>query len=301
MQDNQNKIKYLNGGMAFCLMILCYFIIMVLGDVILLAVGLTGGMAFFCIKACYSALAMIIIGIWACSKSTEKPSVVLGAKKFNPAYIVYALLLSVVMLFGFGFINQTIQSFLVKIGYNVSNESQMTVNSLTEYFVYLIFFALLPAVCEECFFRGVMLRGINCNKITVSLIVGLCFAVYHLNATQMFYQFIYGVSLTYLALHSKSVIPGIIAHFVNNFLVLTMSYFHQSFRLDNFMVIVMAWILLVIYWASIIPYKSKKQYCDYGEDHSNTITRFWLPFGIVGFVTCAILITVNFTSAFLIG
>lgn len=301
MQNNQGEIKYLNGGMAFCLMILCYFIIMTLGDVILLAVGLTSGMAFFCIKACYSALAMIIIGIWAYSKSTEKPTVVFGVKKFDLAYIVYALLLSVIMLFGFGFINQAIEKLLIKIGYNVSSGSQMVMNSFTEYFVYIIFFALLPAVCEEIFFRGVMIRGIKGNKITVSLIVGLCFAVYHLNATQMFYQFIYGVSLTYLSLHAKSVIPGIIAHFVNNFLVLTLSYFNQSFRLDNFMVVAMAWILLVIYWASIIPYKPKRRYYNYGVDDSNTIAKFWLPFGMMGFITCTLLITVNFASGFLLG
>ena len=67
------------------------------------------------------------------------------------------------------------------------------------------------------------LRG---NTIILSLISALVFSLYHVNLYQFIYQFIYGFVLTYLAIKSKSVLPCILSHFINNFLVITFLYFN---------------------------------------------------------------------------
>ena len=86
------------------------------------------------------------------------------------------------------------------------------------WWMYLIAFVFLPAVCEELAFRGFILSGLRRRfpVWTAILISSLLFAFYHLNAFQALPTFILGVVLGVLAVRSGSIFPGMLFHLLYN-------------------------------------------------------------------------------------
>jgi sodium transport system permease protein len=78
--------------------------------------------------------------------------------------------------------------------------------------------ALAPAVCEEVLFRGALLRGLASRipPVAALLIASAMFAGYHWKPVQMLPTFTLGLVLGVLALRSGSILPSVIAHFLNN-------------------------------------------------------------------------------------
>lgn len=78
--------------------------------------------------------------------------------------------------------------------------------------------AVSPAVCEELLFRGPILSGLRTrlSPVTTILIVGLLFGLIHVNIYRLMPTTFLGVGITYLALRSGSVFPGMLFHFLVN-------------------------------------------------------------------------------------
>ena len=85
----------------------------------------------------------------------------------------------------------------------------------------LIAVALLPAVFEELLFRGVVLKGLSTfGKAGAILLCGALFSLYHQNPAQTLYQFVCGAAFAWVALNAKSILPTVVAHFLNNAFIL---------------------------------------------------------------------------------
>ncbi|MEO6771411.1 MAG: type II CAAX endopeptidase family protein [Kofleriaceae bacterium] len=86
--------------------------------------------------------------------------------------------------------------------------------------VSLIVLGLLPAIGEELVFRGVFARSLA--RLPLVAIVGSAalFSIYHTVPAQMLGTFPLGLALGLLAVRSRSIVPGMIAHFLNNATVL---------------------------------------------------------------------------------
>ncbi|HPX05911.1 MAG TPA: CPBP family intramembrane metalloprotease, partial [Tenuifilaceae bacterium] len=79
---------------------------------------------------------------------------------------------------------------------------------------------ILAPVLEELLFRGIILKGFLKNYSPVKAIVvsGLLFGIFHLNPWQAIGASFVGVILGWVYYKTKSIIPCIIIHFVNNLL-----------------------------------------------------------------------------------
>lgn len=86
-------------------------------------------------------------------------------------------------------------------------------------------FAVLPAVCEELVFRGVLARALARRGAVISAagISALVFSVYHLSPVQALPTFTLGVVLAVLAIRADSVLPAMLAHATNNAIAIAMS------------------------------------------------------------------------------
>ena len=84
----------------------------------------------------------------------------------------------------------------------------------------LLAIAVTPAICEELAFRGFMLSGLQSgrqrNFWTPILISAVCFGVVHMIAHQVFNAMLLGLVLGLLAVRSRSLLPGVIFHFIFN-------------------------------------------------------------------------------------
>ena len=86
---------------------------------------------------------------------------------------------------------------------------------------------LIPAICEELAFRGFILSGLERGHRTRSAILlsALLFGFLHVLLSlfqQLFNATLLGIVLGLLAVRSRSILPGILFHFLNNALAVVM-------------------------------------------------------------------------------
>ncbi len=94
----------------------------------------------------------------------------------------------------------------------------------------IIIVALTPAICEELLFRGFILAGFRSKyKITMSIIlVAVIFGAYHTSLIRFIPTALLGASFAYMFIKSGSIIPGMIAHFLNNFFSVILMYYPEQ-------------------------------------------------------------------------
>jgi len=81
-----------------------------------------------------------------------------------------------------------------------------------------IFVAVLPAVCEEITFRGILLSGLRrrFHSVTLVIAVGLIFGMFHMTLFRIAPTAVLGMVLTGIALMTGSIFPGMLLHMGNN-------------------------------------------------------------------------------------
>ncbi len=283
--NRQNTQNNLNGGLAFLIMIALFMLISFIGQSILNSASVTGGRLFYAISATFSLIAMGIVIVYA--KKTAKNSLieVVSFNKTKSIYFVFAIILSIGMFLGLGFLNTVVANLFTKWGLNAPS-SGLTVENGWDLLLFGILLALLPAVLEESFFRGVMLKGEKSLGIVIS--VSVCFALYHGSVATLCYQFIYGLALTYLAVKSQSTAPSMLAHFINNFAVLLFTLLRVQINLFNGVIIAVGLLFLALFWVGIILYQKEKPKAD-----KNAVKEFWIPSGVLGAGLMVLLIVLN--------
>ncbi|QDT99750.1 ABC-2 family transporter protein [Gimesia aquarii] len=82
----------------------------------------------------------------------------------------------------------------------------------------LMAFALAPAVCEELAFRGFILSGFGRRgRAWLAIILSsVTFGAMHMIPQQVFNATLLGLVLGLMAVHSRSLLPGVVFHFIYN-------------------------------------------------------------------------------------
>ena len=82
----------------------------------------------------------------------------------------------------------------------------------------LLYIAVLPAICEELAFRGILLSGLRRKLRPAALVVGigLIFGLFHVTLYRIAPTAALGMILTAIALMTGSVFPGMLLHAGNN-------------------------------------------------------------------------------------
>ncbi len=140
----------------------------------------------------------------------------------KPRYFVLAALLAF-GLFSLSGLNSLFLELLGKLGYHASMDSRIPEVGGWYLLPALLIIALLPAVFEETIFRGIQLHALKeegWGTAASVFLSGLLFALFHGNPEQTLYQFVCGVTYGLLAVRSESVLPTMLAHFLNNAVVL---------------------------------------------------------------------------------
>lgn len=249
---NFSRSKEFNSGLLYSLFIIIYFIISTIfavGFILIKGSIKTENLSFFC----YAISSILILIV---SRKNEKEEKVF-LKKFNPIYLILSIILSFGMFYGFGFINLSFSNFLEKVGVNVSSIS-LDLSSFKQYIICTLAFCLAPAIFEEITFRHVVLNGVKGNVIIGSLLSALCFSLYHFSLSQFIYQFIYGFFLSVLAIKSGSILPSILAHFLNNFIIISTQYFNINIDLFSPFIIVIGLILTCCFVFFTLIFKGQK-------------------------------------------
>ena len=133
--------------------------------------------------------------------------------------IAFFLNIAVASLFG-GIISFTGYEPAVGLGDGLAHDY-----SMGAFWFEVVMTAILPAICEEYMHRGLLLyevRGIGIKKAII--ISSLLFGLLHFSIDKVFYTMILGMLIAFVAVTTRSIVPAIIIHFVNNFIVVTLEY-----------------------------------------------------------------------------
>lgn len=85
---------------------------------------------------------------------------------------------------------------------------------------------ILPCICEEIMFRGVIMRGLEKYGAFVAVVFsGFMFAIMHGNFEQIVLQFVGGVAMGAVVYITKNFMLGAIMHWFNNFFIMIVSVF----------------------------------------------------------------------------
>ncbi len=132
--------------------------------------------------------------------------------------------------------------------------------SRKNYFISIISVALVPAICEELIFRGLIFKGLKKHGKVVSIFLSaIMFAIFHMSYQQLIYPFLMGLMFAVIMYYENNIIYTIIAHFVNNFISLTISYFNINLFNSHWWYIVLAVVLLIVFLTIICYFVFKNK------------------------------------------
>jgi len=82
----------------------------------------------------------------------------------------------------------------------------------------LMYIAVLPAICEELLFRGILLSGLKrrLRPAALVVVVGIIFGLFHVSLYRIAPTAALGMVLTVIAIMTGSVFPGMVMHAGNN-------------------------------------------------------------------------------------
>lgn len=144
--------------------------------------------------------------------------------KLNALQIVILPFIAVATILVFLPLANAWSSFLGVIGYHGPGVTMPEFSNVGYYFLALFVLAVMPAIGEEIFMRGTVFHGLATRDIWFGVLMsGLFFSLMHANPVQTVHQFGLGVVLAIVVALSGSVWAGVIIHFFNNFISVTLT------------------------------------------------------------------------------
>jgi membrane protease YdiL (CAAX protease family) len=109
--------------------------------------------------------------------------------------------------------------------FRTMGDELFSADTLSEYVLLVFVVAVTPAICEEVFFRGYVQRTMERTLGTKSFIVtGIVFSLFHMQPLGLLVLSILGLIFSFFYYRSKSLYPPMAAHFINNFIAITLIY-----------------------------------------------------------------------------
>lgn len=184
--------------------------------------------AYYLLSFLLTSLCLIaVMAVWSAVK--KRPFLGgIGLKKAKPRYYVMAAFALFGVVFGLSGINDLFVSLLEKIGY-AKEPMYIPNDEAWQYAVWVFVVAIIPAIAEECFFRGYVLSGIKGLGGAFAVVVGgTLFCIFHQNPQQTPYQLICGMLFCLIAVKSASILPGLFMHLANNLYIITADFFKMQ-------------------------------------------------------------------------
>ena len=133
--------------------------------------------------------------------------------------------MSLICVFGVSNFVNLFDAVLAKIGFSGNYEIPIPMYNFGYLILDLIILAVLPAICEELIFRGIIFSGLRqYGEIKAVFLSATLFMLIHSSVEQTVYPFFVGVVLALLMLKTNNIIYPIILHFLNNAIVVVANY-----------------------------------------------------------------------------
>lgn len=251
-----------------------------------LVVSSSFGTAGFILYAQYliSPIAIACLTVWYFLWTKKSFKMAVKKQKCSVKYYFIAILLQIGLL-SLSELNNLFIEWLQKFGYE---PIPMTLPSMDGFGIVgvLLVVAVLPAIFEEIFFRGLLLDGCKVfGEMGAALVCGALFALYHQNPAQTVYQFCCGVAFALVVIKAGSILPTVLSHFLNNAAIILLTKFEiNSFTKPVFITVLCVSIPCLIFSLVYLIFFDKKSE---GEAKTGTKKQFFVG-ALVGILICGI-------------
>lgn len=174
-------------------------------------------------------------------------------KKTNVWTCLLSAVAGIVSVIGFiWLIEGCFVAMFTAMGIETSSVS-LPLDNVGWYFLNLLILAVVPAICEELIFRGMIFQGLKerFSKVGSVLLSALLFALMHQNIVQLIYPFILGCVLAVVMDRTNNLLYPMIIHFFNNFTTITISFLVNINAIDLSFNITWWFVLLAIFLAGL--------------------------------------------------
>ena len=234
MSDSTNKKRYnpnvfnaLDGGVAYIAAILAFFIagltLPYLFRPLLLA-----GVDYFLVNILSAVISQAIIFFIAFIFFKVKRVGVFSGDGYSFKLNAIDVLMAVMLIFGIDFCFTSLhtdffgymEALFGDLGFTIPEEIIKNSNPLYILIYSLVITPVLPAICEEMLFRGVVMRGFKERGVPFSIFLSaLCFALMHGSVAMFILQFLAGLSIAAVVSLTKNHLYGSIMHWASNLFI----------------------------------------------------------------------------------
>lgn len=145
-------------------------------------------------------------------------------KSISISEALIIILMAIASSFIAAALNSIVIYFMEKIG-PVEIDTIPIAKNPKEFWLQIFVIALLPAVCEEFLFRGIIFNSFKGLGVKMSIVVSsFYFALIHFDIRNFLGPFFLGILIAWYCYRTGSIIAGSLAHFTNNFLSVLISY-----------------------------------------------------------------------------
>lgn len=146
------------------------------------------------------------------------------------------------------------------------NELAELISSKNEYnpIFLIVSFIIVPTVCEELFFRGLVLSEYQSyGNINAVLVSAFFFAMFHFSAINFLSYFLCGLIFGFVTVVTRSVIPAMFLHMLNNLLSLYTTDTFLKMMIRESGMFFMGFILLVLFLLALVLTLSRVEHIYY--------------------------------------
>ena len=152
--------------------------------------------------------------------------------KLNIWVLILVIAIGLIAIFGFTPLTSLFDYITYNWGYKGITDS-IDVSSFWSFFATIFYVALLPAICEELIFRGIITNGLKkYGTAPAVMISSVLFALMHQNLQQLIYQLFLGAVMAYIVIKTGSIFYTMILHFFNNFTILLLAHLSNEAAVD---------------------------------------------------------------------
>lgn len=158
----------------------------------------------------------------------------LSFKKANVWTALLAMLTGVICVLGFVWLMEGCFGKLFSI-WKIDTGISFQINSIGRLFIALLVLGVVPAICEELIFRGVIFGGLrrSFGMWTSVLLSALMFALMHQSLVQLLYPFILGCVLAVVMEKTGNILYTILIHMFNNFATILLTFIFEHYAITD--------------------------------------------------------------------
>ncbi len=208
----------------------CGFVVIVM-TMIYLYVGSTLQLNYGTIGLVLSQMLFVLFPVLVVVYSKKSMKETFKLRLCRPRLIFGGVLLSLGTI-GWNLVISIISTNIFKDSANASQEGLY--DYLPQSFILgALVLAVTPAICEEMFFRGYVFAALEgrLRIVTAILLNATLFGAFHMSLAKFLPTAFLGGVMAYLGYKTRSILPGMILHFINNFFSCTVI-FHPEWIIN---------------------------------------------------------------------